>query len=340
MTGVSVVTLDREAEGQRLDRWFKRHYPGLPYGQLQKLLRGGQIRLDGKRAKASSRLAAGQRLRLPPLDKPAATGRATRKRPNGEEARLVGPRDRQLLERVLYKDAWVIAIDKPSGLAVQGGTGQDRHLDAMLETLRFEAPERPRLVHRLDKDTSGVLLLARHALSARLLGKAFREKTARKIYSALVAGRPPNERGVIAVALAKQGRRGAEKVAGGGPDAKKALTLYRQVQSLGRRLSWLLLMPMTGRTHQLRAHMALLGTPVLGDGKYGGRAAFPKGYDLPRRLMLHAREIAVPHPESGLTLRVTAPLPPEMRAAWDCLRFDVEEEEIAARDLLDYAGNF
>ena len=244
-------------------------------------------------------------------------------------------------EAVLYEDDWVIALNKPPGLAVQGGTGQTRHLDAMLGALA-RGDEAPRLVHRLDRDTSGVLLLARGAPSARRLAASFKGRAAQKVYWALVVGAPKDKRGRIDLALAKTPGRGGEIVAPvSGEAAKAAENLYRVIETrrpTGRGaapLSWLVLLPLTGRTHQLRAHCAALGTPILGDGKYGGRSAHVEG--LPRRLILHAREIAVPHPDDGTTLRVTAPLPAHMEEAWAALGFDARKGERGARDLLDYA---
>jgi 23S rRNA pseudouridine955/2504/2580 synthase len=342
MSGVETLKLDDDAEGERLDRWFKRHFPGLPYGQLQRLLRGGQIRLDGRRVKSSTRLAAGQRLRVPPLESTKGGTPATGEAPGGDHAAPpVSRRDqRELRRRVLYRDDWLIAIDKPEGLAVQGGSGQRRHIDAMLEALRFDAAAPPRLVHRLDKDTSGVLLLARHVRAARALTKTFRDKSARKVYWAAVAGRPPKRRGVISLPLGKEGTRGAEKVKVEAHGARPAQTLYLEVSNYGRAVSWLLLMPLTGRTHQLRVHTAAIDMPILGDGKYGGRAAFPEKAGPVRRLMLHAREIDFPHPEDGTTLRIRAPVPPTMEEAWQRLGFDPEREPAALHDLIDYAANF
>jgi 23S rRNA pseudouridine955/2504/2580 synthase len=235
MSGVETLRLDLDAEGERLDRWFKRHYPGLAYGQLQRLLRGGQIRLDGRRVKSSTRLAAGQRLRVPPLESAKSENAKTDGGGSGAlPAVPVSRRDqRELRRRVLFRDDWLIAIDKPAGLAVQGGSGQRRHIDAMLEALRFGSDEAPRLVHRLDKDTSGVLLLARHARAARALTAAFRDKATRKIYWAAVAGRPPKRRGVISLALGKEGPKGEEKVKALTGNSREAQTLYREVRSQG-----------------------------------------------------------------------------------------------------------
>lgn len=344
MTAVRAVTVTPEEAELRLDRWFRQHYPGLGHGRLEKLLRTGQVRVDGKRAKSGTRLAAGQVVRVPPLTPPDPGGAEKRAAPT------VDPRDLEALRAsVLFRDQAVIAIDKPAGLAVQGGSGQHRHLDAMLDGLRFASAERPRLVHRLDKDTSGVLLLARTAVAARKLTAAFKGKSARKVYWALVAGAPPETRGLIDLPLSKAGRVGAEKMtaaAEGAADGKSAQTLYQVVQTrkiADGAVSWLVLVPLTGRTHQLRSHCALLGAPILCDGKYGGRAAFPPGltFDgargIPRRLMLLAREIAVPHPEHETTLRVEAPLPAHMEAAFAELGFQAVRGERTADDLLGYA---
>jgi 23S rRNA pseudouridine955/2504/2580 synthase len=336
----TITVLAEEAE-LRLDRWFRRHFPGLGHGRLEKLLRSGQIRVDGRRAKSGTRLASGQVVRVPPLPLEAPRRPAPRAEPAAEDVAA-------LRAAVLFMDDAVIAIHKPSGLAVQGGSGQRRHLDAMLDGLRFDRAERPRLVHRLDKDTSGVLLLARDAAAARKLTAAFKGKAAQKLYWALVVGTPEPRRGRIDLALAKRAGRGGEKV---GPEAaagKPALTLYRVVETrkvAGQAITWLALMPLTGRTHQLRAHCAALGTPILCDGKYGGRAAFPDGLPfegrdggaIPKRLMLHAHEIALPHPLDETTLRVTAPLPAHMAAAFSALGFHAAKGERAAEDLIDYA---
>jgi len=311
--GVRTLMVAEDEDGLRLDRWFRRHYPGLAHGRLEKLLRTGQVRVDGRRAKAGLRLVGGQTVRVPPID--AATPPPRRPpRPDPRQAA-------ELRSRVLHMDDDVIALDKPSGLAVQGGSGVTRHLDAMLDALRFDAPERPRLVHRLDKDTSGVLLLARNARAAARLAAAFRTKVARKIYWAIVVGIPRPRQGRIDLAVSKRPGKGGEKVR---PTAagKRAVTLYATVDVAGGRAAWLGLMPVTGRGHQLRVHCAALGTPILGDGKYGGAGAFLQAEGIARKLHLHARSISLPHPRGGL-LSVTAELPPHMARSWTSLGFDL-----------------
>jgi 23S rRNA pseudouridine955/2504/2580 synthase len=299
----------------RLDRWFKRHYPGLGHGRLEKLLRTGQIRVDGRRARASDRLAAGQQIRVPPLAEPPR-----------ENTRPIAPEDAARLQRlVLHRDAAVIVLDKPSGLAVQGGTRAERHLDGLLDALRFDCDERPRLVHRLDKETSGVLVIARTAAAAAFLARAFRDRAAGKLYWALVAGRPQAAAGRVDLALAKGLRKGGERVRPDAEEGKRAISRYRVVDSAGERASWLALVPLTGRTHQLRAHCAAIGAPIVGDFKYGGAAAELAGLPATRQLHLHARALVLPHPLGG-TLRVTAPLPPHMRQSWAFFGFAEDEE--------------
>ncbi|MDJ0944335.1 MAG: RluA family pseudouridine synthase [Kiloniellales bacterium] len=320
MSAVRTLSVADDEADLRLDRWFRRHFPGLAHGRLEKLLRTGQIRVDGRRAKAGLRLAPGQAIRIPPaVEMPPASPRSV--------APEVSRRDRAALEAaVLHRDDWVIVLDKPAGLAVQGGTGQSRHLDAMLEALRFEAAEPPRLVHRLDKDTSGVLLLGRSREAAGRLAEAFRSREARKLYWAAVVGVPEPPEGRIDLALAKGGGAGREKMREDAAEGRRAVTRYRVVDAAGRTAAWLALMPLTGRTHQLRAHCAALGTPILGDGKYGGRKAFAAGGDLPKRLHLHARAISLPHPSGRGRLEVAAPLPPHMAETWALLGFDETAE--------------
>jgi 23S rRNA pseudouridine955/2504/2580 synthase len=317
MSGVQQITVADEEADQRLDRWFRKRFPELGHGRLEKLLRTGQIRLDGKRAKSGDRLEAGQILRVPPISlvEIGATVKATQPKP-------VSDRDAKALQAaVLYRDADVLVIDKPAGLAVQGGTGLDKNLDAMLDALKFDAEERPRLVHRLDKDTSGVLVLARSVRAAQALTESFRHKSASKLYWAVVVGNPKLDRGTIDAPLAKQAGSGSgERVGIDEEEGKRAITRYAVVEHAGQRAAWLALMPETGRTHQLRAHCLVLGTPILGDGKYGGAAAYLAREALPRQLHLHARSIRIPHPRRGW-IEATAPLPPHMEATWKFFGF-------------------
>jgi 23S rRNA pseudouridine955/2504/2580 synthase len=313
---VETVTVRPEDGAGRLDRWFRRHYPGLSHGRLEKLLRTGQVRVDGKRARAGDPVAPGQAIRVPPL--PAAAP------PQEAAAPRVRPRDvAELRDAVIHRDEWAIVLNKPAGLAVQGGTNTERHVDALLDGLRFDGAERPRLVHRLDKDTSGVLLIARNAAAAAFFTRAFRDKTTRKIYWAIVVGLPQPAQGRIDLGLAKGGGPGRERVHADAEAGKSAVTYYRVVDHAGARAAWLALLPVTGRTHQLRAHCAALGTPILGDGKYGGNAAQLPGGAAAHRLHLHARTLEILHPAGG-TLRVTAPLPPHMRRMWEFFGFATE----------------
>jgi 23S rRNA pseudouridine955/2504/2580 synthase len=326
MSGVQTLTVAAEDAEIRLDRWFKRHFPGLGHGRLEKLLRTGQVRLDGRRAEASDRLSPGQLVRVPPLGEPAAA-------PPPRDATPVRSRDAKMLQRaVLHRDAEVLVLDKPAGLAVQGGTGTEHHLDALLDALRFDAKERPRLVHRLDKDTSGVLVLARSAAAAAKLAAAFRGKSVRKVYWAAVVGVPKARRGRIDQALAKLPGRAGERVVPDEDEGKRAITYYRTVAHAATKLAWLALEPVTGRTHQLRAHAAAMGTPILGDGKYGAAAAHPSGVPQARRLHLHARAIALPHPGGG-TLVVTAPLPAHMKETWTFFGFEEGQDPAPFADL-------
>lgn len=315
---VQTRLVSAEEADQRLDRWFRKHFPQVTQGRLEKLLRTGQVRVDGKRAKSSLRLLAGQEVRIPPLGEASAGNPPSPPR----QPRLSEEDSKALQARVLFRDDWVIAIDKPAGLAVQGGSRTHRHLDGMLDALRFGSDERPRLVHRLDRDTAGVLILARTPEAARRLGEAFRSDEPRKLYWALVSGVPEKRRGAIDAPLGKERGAAGERMTVTAPEARPALTRWMKVDSRGRQASWLALRPLTGRTHQLRAHCLALGHPILGDGKYGGRDAYPESLALPKQLFLLAREIALPHPEDGMTLRVQAPLPSHFREAFNLLGFD------------------
>ena len=317
--GVEIVTVRPEDGTLRLDRWFRRHYPRLSHGRLEKLLRTGQVRVDGKKARAGDPVNPGQAIRVPPLpDLPPAEPPAA--------AAQMRPQDAAMLrDAVIHRDDWAIVLNKPAGLAVQGGTGMTRHIDALLDALRFDFRERPRLVHRLDKDTSGVLLIARTAAAAAFFTRAFRDKTARKIYWAIVSGLPQPPQGRIDLALLKRGGAGRERVHAD-EGGRSAVTYYRVVDHAGTKASWLALLPVTGRTHQLRAHCAALGTPILGDGKYGGNAAQLPGGAAAHRLHLHARSLRLPHPAGG-TLRAVAPLPTHMKRLWEFFGFAAEADD-------------
>ena len=313
-----IITVAEQDADIRLDRWFRRHYPGLGHGHLEKLLRTGQVRVDGRKAKSGDRVSAGMAIRLPPQEMLSAVAGLM---PEKSHAR---PQDEALLrDLVIHRDEHAIVLNKPAGLAVQGGSNTTRHVDGMLDGLRFDSTERPRLVHRLDKDTSGVLLIARSAAAAAFFTRAFRDKTTRKTYWAIVAGLPKLHRGKIDLSLAKGGRAkgsGSRERVQADEDGKDAVTYYTVVDNAGDRASWLALLPLTGRTHQLRAHCAAIGTPILGDGKYGGAAAHALGGAAAHRLHLHARALEIPHP-AGFTLKVTAPLPAHMKRMWEFLGF-------------------
>lgn len=320
MSGVETRTVAGDEAEMRLDRWFKKHFPALGHGKLEKLLRTGQVRVDGKRAKAGQRLEFGQAVRIPPLGEEAAGPAPVKPE---RKAKVDTALAEDLQRRVLYMDDDLIALDKPAGLATQGGTGQSVHLDAMLDALRFGAAERPKLVHRLDKDTSGVLLIARSTAAARWLTAAFRDKSARKIYWALAVGEVKPRAGRIDLPMSKLPGKAGERMVVDREAGQRAVTDFEVVEQLGKRVAWVALSPVTGRTHQLRLHMAELGVPIVGDGKYGGQDAFLVAEGLSRKLHLHAREVAVSRPD-GRRIRIAAPLPEHMAKAWAFFGFDPE----------------
>ncbi len=353
MSAAHTVEVAAEERDLRLDRWFRRHFPALAHGHLQKLLRTGQVRLDGKRVRADARLAAGQKIRVPPLGETpphepsprgttprgttsrgttsgGTTSGGTTSRETRSEKAAREEAEAQLRGRIIYQDDRLIAINKPAGLAVQGGTKVVQHVDALLDGLCMGAPERPRLVHRLDRDTSGVLLLARDPATAARLTSDFRRKAVRKIYWALVKGVPKIAQGRIDAPLAKKPSERGERVAEDTETGKRAVTYYRVVEQAGCRVAWLALLPVTGRTHQLRVHCALIGTPIVGDVKYGGREASLEGFA--HRPHLHAREIVLSHPAER-ELSIVARLPPHMAAAWDFLGFDPAYRDDPFREL-------
>jgi 23S rRNA pseudouridine955/2504/2580 synthase len=327
MSGVQTVTVGPGEGDQRLDRWLRRRFPQITQGRIEKGCRKGEIRVDGGRVKPATRVEEGQQVRVPPLPEAAA--------PMPDRPQ-VSDRDAEMMRAaVLYRDDHLIALNKPPGLPTQGGSGQTRHVDGLAEALRFGLEEKPRLVHRLDKDTSGILLLARTRESAKALTEAFRARDTRKIYWAAVAGVPQPRMGTIRYGLVKapgHGRGGEnEKMrcvhpdeVDATPDARRATTDYAVLSALGTRASWCALVPVTGRTHQLRAHMAEIGHPIVGDGKYGGSGQENQGDgwgaqlggEISRKLHLHARSLTLTHPVTGGRLHLTAPLPEHMARTW------------------------
>lgn len=312
MTQVRFVVVAQKDDGIRLDRWFGRYYPALKNGALQRLLRAKNIRVNRLKATSNQRLNAGDEIRVPPLDVSEKTS----------AKQNISPADTAFMRSlVIYKDRDLIVLNKPAGLAVQGGSKTARHIDGMLDALRFDSDEKPRLVHRLDKDTSGVLVVARTAAAAAKLTKAFATRAAHKVYWAVVVGRPKPAAGRIDAPLSKMSAAGGgEQMCVDFEQGRRAVTLYRTADGLGKKASWLELSPLTGRTHQLRVHCRVLKTPILGDYKYDAtqESLLP---DTTAKMHLHARFLSVPHPLKG-TLEVEAPLPPHMRETFDFFGFD------------------
>ena len=327
MSAVQHMNVAEEEAGRRLDRWFKDHFPSMPRGRMEKLMRSGEIRLDGKRVKSNARIEAGQVVRIPPVDDEYQQPR--------DPYKELSPADKAFVQSlVIYEDKTLFALNKPAGLAVQGGSKTERHLDGLLIGLVEPGADRPLLVHRLDKDTSGVILVAKSSAYAAKLTGAFRSKSAQKTYWALCLGVPRPEKGTINLGLAKVagGTYGERMMPANDPDFPEgekpmsAITHYAVVARAAQKASWVALRPVTGRTHQLRAHCAAIGHPVAGDRKYGGPDAVLGGA-LSRSMHLHARSIEIPHPKGKGMLRVEAPLPKHMQASWDLLSFDTQEGE-------------
>ena len=320
---VRQFTVAPDDDGIRLDRWFKRNLADASFNLVSRWARTGQLRVDGKRATPGDRIEAGQTIRVPPADPAAAT--APRARP--EKPKLSEDEIAFVNEIVIHRDPAAIVVNTPPGLATQGGTKTHTHLDGLLDGLADESGNRPKLVHRLDKDTSGVLLLARTARAAAFFSKAFSGRTARKVYWAIVVGVPEVRDGYIDLPLAKQPGTGGEKMhVEEGETGLAARTRYRVIERAGNRAAWVELQPLTGRTHQLRVHMEAIGHPIVGDGKYGGQEAFLTGA-ISRKLHLHARRIRIDHPD-GDRIDLTAELPAHFAETLANLGFD-----LAAGDL-------
>ena len=341
MSRVQTVTIGPGDSDQRLDRWFKRLFPHIGQGRIEKMCRKGDLRVDGGRVKASTRLQTGQSVRIPPLPEPGQV--VSRPKPTTSDADVA-----LMQSMVIYKDDDIIALNKLPGLPTQGGSKQVRHIDGMSEALCFGYDEKPRLVHRLDKDTSGILLLARTRAAAQKLTASMRHRQTRKIYWALVAGVPTPYLGEVRYGLVKapgNGKYGeGEKMHCVHPrevdrtdGAKRAHTLYATLYRVASRAAWVAMEPITGRTHQLRAHMSEIGHPIIGDGKYGGSGqenlgdgwGAQMGGDISRKLHLHARSMTIEHPTTGQELTLTAPLPDHMAHTWDTLGWT---EDLAAAD--------
>jgi 23S rRNA pseudouridine955/2504/2580 synthase len=320
-TAVQTVTITPDEANMRVDRFLEARFPGLSFSHIQRIVRKGELRVNGKRVDSKDRLQAGQAVRIPPLrldpDKPRSP------------ASEADEKTRAFLKSItLYEDADLIVLNKPMGLAVQGGSGTTRHIDGMLEALREPGRDgqKPRLVHRLDKDTAGCLLIAKSRFAAAALAKTFRSRSARKIYWALVAGVPKPKQGRISTFLAKEEREDDSfmRIAKHGDEgASHAVTYYAVVETSAQTLAWLSLKPVTGRTHQLRAHLAHIGYPIVGDPKYFSKENWELPGGIQNRLHLLAHRIAVPHPRGGV-VDVTAPLPPHMEQSWNLLGLDVK----------------
>ncbi len=342
MSGVQLVEANAEADGMRLDRWFKSHFPHLTQGRIEKMCRKGEIRVEGGRVKANTRLETGQTIRIPPLPDERDPERAVAapKTPTISDEQAYMIRD-----AVIFEDDAMIVLNKPAGLAVQGGSKTEVHVDGLSSALVKRGPK-PRLVHRLDKDTSGILLLAKSGQAAKALTRSFAKRATRKLYWAAVAGQPTPRRGTIGYGLVKQAGHGphgaGEKMVTVHPDlieqtpgAQTAQTHYAVVESAGTRTAWVAMVPVTGRTHQLRAHMAALGHPIVGDGKYGTNKQTNEGDGwgaqlggaISRKLHLHARGITIDHPVRGTPMSFTAPLPEHMAHTWSFLAWDLAADD-------------
>ncbi|MBB6123877.1 RluA family pseudouridine synthase [Sphingobium subterraneum] len=332
-TAVLTFPVAGDDDGIRLDRWFKRHMPEVSFALVSRWARTGQLRVDGARATPGDRLAEGQVIRVPPADTRAMAEAAPKAKAKAPRPVLSDEETDFAQDMVIHRDEQAIVLNKPPGLATQGGTKTIEHVDGLLDALRFERDDRPKLVHRLDKDTSGALLVARSARSAGFFAKAFSSRTARKVYWAIVVGVPSINDGFIDLPLAKQPGTGGEKMHVDEAEGLPARTRYRVIERAGNRAAWVELQPYTGRTHQLRVHLAAIGFPIVGDGKYGGKDAFLTG-TISRKMHLHARRIRIDHPDGG-KVDVMAELPPHFAESLVDLGFDLSLGDMPLDEEID-----
>jgi len=320
---VITVTVTPDEDGMRVDRFLEHRFPGLSFSHIQRITRKGELRVNGKRVETKDRLEAGQAVRIPPLKIDAVEGEAPKRSEKAEAADAAAIR-----AMILFEDDDMMVLNKPFGLAVQGGSGTVRHLDGMLEALRDAQGQKPRLVHRLDKDTSGCLVVAKTRFAASALAKSFRSRDTRKIYWSLVAGVPRVKQGRVSTYLAKgeddEGDQKMQVAKHGDEGASHAVTYYAVVETVAQKLAWLSMKPVTGRTHQLRAHAAHIGHPILGDPKYFDIENWEVPGGIQNRLHLMARRIVIPHPRTGKPVDVTAPLPPHMLQSFNLLGLDAK----------------
>ncbi len=326
MSRVYYITVSEDEDGQRLDRFLQKHLKGTPIGLLQKLMRKGQIRVDSKRVKTNTRIVAGQAVRIPPLENKYEN-----------QKNKITEKDAEFIRSlVIYDKDGIVAINKPSGIATQGGTNINRHIDGLLPALTDDKGVVPRLVHRLDKDTSGVLLLARSSAMAKEMGKVFQGRSIRKIYWALTVPAPDLNQGEICAPLKKVGGPGNEKMAVvDDDDSQFALTLFDVIDRAHKQLAFVAFWPRTGRTHQIRVHANHMGCPILGDGKYGGHDAMLDGVDHVQRVHLHARSIEFKNPKTQKPVFITAPLAGDIKTSWKDLGFDPNSREEVFSDIKD-----
>jgi 23S rRNA pseudouridine955/2504/2580 synthase len=319
-TKVQTVVVTADENNMRVDRFLEARFPGLSFSHIQRIVRKGELRVNGKRADSKDRIEEGQSIRIPPLklDTPKEGG--------GELSEAATKTLHALKDMILYEDADVMVLNKPAGLAVQGGSGITRNVDDMLEVMRDAKGQKPRLVHRLDKETAGCLLIAKTRFAATALTGSFRHRSARKVYWALVAGVPKPKQGRISTYLAKEESEDdtiMRIAAHGDEGASHAVTYYAVVETSAQKLAWVSLKPVTGRTHQLRAHMAHIDHAIVGDPKYFNKENWQLPGGLQKRLHLLARRIVIPHPRGGV-IDATAPLPPHMLQSWNLLGLEAD----------------
>lgn len=312
MSKVKFLNVKPDEDNQRLDRYLRKHIGKVPFSLIQKIIRTGQVRVDGKRGKTDTRLSEGQQIRIPPVEEKHGPTQFKPRKGDLEKLRAM----------IIYDDGDLLVLNKPYGVPTQGGSKINYHIDGLLKLMEDSKGVRPKLTHRLDRDTSGLLICARSAKTVRAMGQVFKSKNIRKYYWAVTIGVPEQYQGIIDAPLGKGEGALKDTMVIDTEGGKASRTEYSILDTAASTAALVAFWPRTGRTHQIRAHAStVLGTPILGDVKYGGMEETFEGLNLSERLHLHAFRIQCPHPNGKGILDLSAPLPDDLKKSWKAFNF-------------------